>query len=73
MDFLKYGIENEKSDSRFRSWVARGILTLAKKHADWYEARLNKKQISFPDSPEEDEVMLQKIRERIDEKNQVSG
>lgn len=65
MNFLDYGMKNEKSESVIQRTLAKGALAAEKKRADIYEAYLEKKQISFPDNPEEDEALLQKIREGI--------
>lgn len=66
MDFLKYGMQNEKSESLIRRMLARGMLAAEKKRADLCEISLSKKEISFPDGPEENAALLAKIREQID-------
>lgn len=66
MDFLDYGMQNEKNGSLIQRMLAKGVLAAEKKRADLYEICLNKKEISFPDGPEEDAALLKKIRERID-------
>lgn len=68
-DFLKFGMQNEKSKSLFHRMLAKGVLAAEKKKADLYEAYLNKKQFSFPDAPEEDAALLKKIREQINDRN----
>lgn len=67
MDLLEYGMKNEKSASPLRRKLARGILELEKKKADRYEEMISRKQISFPDGPWQDEMLLRRIRERIAE------
>ncbi len=66
MDLLRFGLENRRSRSRLKKWLAGGLLELEKRRADCYEARLNRKKIAVPDSPEETETMLRSIWERIE-------
>lgn len=67
MDFLEYGMQNENSGSLFRRMAAKGVLAMEKKRADLHESRLNRKEISFPDGPEENAALLKKIRDQIDD------
>ena len=67
MDFLKYGLENKKSKSKLRRFIAECLLEIERRRADWYEARLDRKQLSIPDIPEETDAMLQTIWTRIRE------
>lgn len=65
MDFLKYGLEHEKSGSRPQRMIARCLLEIEKRRADRFEKRLNKKQIPISESSEETDALLAEIRERI--------
>ena len=65
MDFLEYGMKNEKSSSAIKRVLAKGALAAARKQADLYEAYLNRKAIEIPEDPAADEEMLRKIREQI--------
>lgn len=69
MDLLDYGMKNEKSESLLRRTLAKGALAAEKKRADLYEAYLEKKPISFPDDPQEDAAMLERIKREIAERD----
>lgn len=69
MDLLDYGMKNEHSDSRVRRTLARAAIAVEKKKADLYEAALNKKDIPVPENAEDDDAMLQRIKEAIAEQN----
>ncbi len=66
MDLLEFGMRNEKDGSLFCRMLARLALAAERKRADLCECRLNKKEISFPDDPDEDAALLKNIREQID-------
>lgn len=66
MDFLEYGIKNENSRCILRRLAAQLVLILERKKADFCESRLNQKQLSLPDDPEEDAALLQRIWEQIE-------
>lgn len=65
MDLLKFGMENNSSESAVKKALAKGALAAAKKQADLYEAYINKQEIELPEDPKTDEKMLEKIQERI--------
>lgn len=65
MDFLDYGMKNEKSKSMLRRTLAKGALAVEKKRADLYEAYLEKKQISYSEDLKEAEALLARIKEEI--------
>lgn len=65
MDLLKFGMENNSSESAVKKALAKGALAAAKKQADLYEAYVNKQEIEMPKDPKADEQMLEKIQERI--------
>ena len=69
MNFLEYGMEYKKSKSKLRRFIAECLLKVEKRRADYYEARLNKRQFSIPDSPAETDAMLRSIWSRIEKCN----
>lgn len=70
MNFLEYGMKNEKSKSLIQRTIAKGILAFEKKWADVSEARLNRKYASDPGSPEEDAALFEKIQNAIQNQDQ---
>ncbi len=65
MNILEYGMKYENSNSKMRRIVAKCILEIEKRRADLCEVRMNKKQITVSQNPEEAAAMLQSIRNQI--------
>lgn len=65
MDLLEYGMQNEKSSSVVKRAMAQAAIAAVKTGADLYEKILDSKKIEIPDSPEDTEKMLEKIRKEI--------
>ncbi|MFR8547520.1 MAG: hypothetical protein ACLVEV_02680 [Lachnospiraceae bacterium] len=65
MDLLKFGMEYEKSKSKLVRAAAKKALEIEIKRADRYEAYLRKKDLSFPDGPEQDAALFAKIQEEL--------
>lgn len=65
MDFLKYGLEHEESNSRFQRAVARCLLRIEKCMADRYERRLIRRQIAVSLDQKETETLLAATWEEI--------
>lgn len=61
MDWLKLGMDYEKSDSIIKRTLAQGVLMAEKKYADLYEAYVNKQGIHLSENSEEDADMLKRI------------
>jgi hypothetical protein len=69
MNFMKFGMQNEKSESFIRRTLARWILAAEKKRADLTENWLIRKQIQVPEKTGDEDALLKKIQAQIDGKD----
>lgn len=63
MDWLKLGMDYEKSDSIIKRTLAKGVLMAEKKYADLYEVYVTKQEVQIPEEQEADTCMLKRILE----------
>lgn len=65
MDFLQYGMDNEKSESPVKRALAAAALKIADTEADIYDAYLKRLDLGIPENPYADAWMRANLESEI--------